>query len=108
MGVHKKPGMNTSGATVDCGFIFLWKGSRRGSSSASLSQGSFEGHRQLSSYIKQEISAEAPTHDRFWRLLKCLLLHPKWQMERQILESKRAESQTTRQSTGEESIKMSY
>lgn len=90
MGVHKKPGMNTSGATVDCGFIFLWKGSQRGSSSASLSQGRFEGHRQLSSYIKQEILAESPTHERFGRLLKCLLLRPtgKWRHETDTLEQK--------------------
>lgn len=83
MGVHKKPGMNTSGATVDCGFIFLWKGSQRGSSSASLSQDRFEGHQQLGSYIKQEILAESPTPERFRRLLKCLLFRPngKWRHE---------------------------
>lgn len=68
MGVHKKPGMNTSGATVDCGFIFLWKGSQRGSSSAWLSQDRFEGQPQLSSSIKQEILAESPTHQRVRRL----------------------------------------
>lgn len=34
----------------------------------SLSQDRFEGHRQLSSYIKQEILAESQTHTRFWRL----------------------------------------
>lgn len=80
MGVHKKPGMNTSGATVDCGFIFLWKGSQRGSSSASLSQDRFEGHRQLSSYIKQEIQAskiqESPTHERVWRRLRIFYFPP--------------------------------
>lgn len=34
MGVHKKPAMNTAGATENCGLIFLWEGSERGSSSA--------------------------------------------------------------------------
>lgn len=39
MGVHKKPGMNTSGATVNCGLIFLWKESERDTCTASLSPG---------------------------------------------------------------------
>lgn len=63
MGVHKKPGMNTSRATVNCGLICLWKGRERGTSSAWLSPGQVRGRRRLIPDIKadlQEILAEPP------------------------------------------------
>lgn len=59
----------------------------------SLRQDRFEGHRQLSSYIKQEILAESTTHERVWetfslskisqRSFEALLFHPngKWRQE---------------------------